>query len=84
MNYPKIRSAKARDGHKLIVQFDNDQKKEYDIHRLLDLDKERFSPLKNQAFFKAVQVERGGYALVWNKDIDISEYELWVNGKDIF
>lgn len=27
-----------------------------------------------------VQVEEGGYAIYWNEDIDISEYELWKNG----
>lgn len=39
-----------------------------------------FSPLKNQAFFKNVKVEPGGYAVYWNDMIDISEYELWKNG----
>jgi hypothetical protein len=32
------------------------------------------------AFFKNVKVEQGGYAVSWNDDIDISEYELWCNG----
>jgi hypothetical protein len=27
-----------------------------------------------------VKIESGGYGLVWNEDIDISEYELWKNG----
>ena len=31
----------------------------------------------------SVTVELGGYAVVWNKDIDISEYELWSNGHAI-
>ena len=43
-----------------------------------------FSPLKNLALFKSVQVEKGGYALVWNGDIDISEYELWQHGESMF
>ena len=30
-----------------------------------------------------IQVEPGGYALVWNEDIDISEYELWKNGTSL-
>ncbi len=41
------------------------------------LEKEMFYPLKNKALFKAMQVEQGGHAVVWNTDIDISEYELW-------
>ena len=42
-----------------------------------------FSPLKNQILFKTVIVEKGGYAVVWNNTIDISEYELWNNGQSI-
>jgi len=36
-----------------------------------------FLPLKNAVFFKLVQVEQGGYAVSWNSEIDITEYELW-------
>jgi hypothetical protein len=39
-----------------------------------------FAPLKNPSFFKNFRIEAGGYGLVWNEDIDISEYELWKNG----
>jgi len=34
-------------------------------------------------FFKNVKVEAGGYSVYWNDKIDISEYELWKNGKSI-
>ena len=37
---------------------------------------------KNPGFFRNVQVETGGYAVFWNEEIDISEYELWTHGKD--
>ncbi len=81
MNYPKVRSAKAIDDHTLLVEFNNHQKKKYDVSPLLQ--KEMFLPLKNPAFFKAVKVEQGGYAVVWNNTIDISEYELWKNGQEL-
>jgi len=81
MNYPKIQSAKAFDAHTLIIEFSNQQKKKYDITPLLN--KDMFAPLKNKALFKAVKVEQGGYAIVWNSCIDISEYELWVHGQAI-
>jgi hypothetical protein len=55
MIYPKIHSASAINDHTLLVEFDNQQKKEYDITPLLQ--KEMFIPLKNLALFKAVQVE---------------------------
>jgi len=35
-----------------------------------------FAPLRQPAFFKDFKIEPGGYALVWNVDIDISEHEL--------
>ncbi len=79
MNHPKIISATAIDDHSLLVEFDNHQKKTYDIKPLLE--KEMFAPLKNAALFNAVKVDVGGYAVIWQKDIDISEHELWVHGE---
>ena len=81
MNYPKVLSAKAIDDNTLLVEFDNRQKKKYDVSPLLQ--KEMFLPLKNSSFFKEVKVEQGGYAVVWNNNIDISEYELWKNGQEL-
>ncbi len=79
MNYPKVKLVKALENYQLIVEFDNNQIKKYDVNPLLK--KTMFSPLKNLALFKSVQVEKGGYAVVWNGDIDISEYELWQHGQ---
>ena len=81
MIYPKVQSVKALDDHTLLIEFNNKQKKKYDITPLLN--KDMFAPLKNKALFKAVKVEQGGYAIVWNSCIDISEYELWVHGQAI-
>jgi hypothetical protein len=79
MQYPKIKSASALDDHTLIVEFDNNEIKKYDVSPLLN--KDMFAPLKNPALFKSVKVEQGGYAVVWNSEIDISEYELWRHGQ---
>ncbi|MBU0600006.1 DUF2442 domain-containing protein, partial [bacterium] len=38
---------------------------------------------KSFAYFKNVHVEPGGYAVAWDANIDISEYELWKNGKEM-
>jgi hypothetical protein len=81
MNIPKITAAFAVDDHTLLVQFDNDARKKYDITPLLD--KAMFAPLRNVSLFKSVKVEQGGYAVVWNDKIDISEYELWIHGDEI-
>ncbi len=81
MNCPKVKSVKAIDEHTLLVEFDNQQKRQYDVTPLLS--KDMFSPLKNAALFKSVKVDTGGYAVVWNEDIDISEYELWRHGRQL-
>jgi hypothetical protein len=81
MKYPRIYSVKTIDNHTLLVEFDNCEKRKYDITHLLE--NEVFLPLKNPAFFKNAQVEQAGYAVFWNEDIDISEYELWVHGKPV-
>lgn len=65
----------------LLVEFDNGRKKEYDVTWLLD--KDMFAPLKNKALFRSVKVEKGGVAVYWNSDIDISEYELWRHGQSL-
>jgi TctA family transporter len=81
MHHPKVVSASAIGNYTLLVEFDNFEKKKYDVTPLLN--KEVFSPLKNADLFKAVKVEQGGYAVFWNSKIDISEYELWNHGQAI-
>ena len=78
IKYPKIKSALAIDDRTLLVEFSNTEKRKYDITKLLL--KEMFFPLKNPAFFKNFQVDPTGCGIVWNEDIDISEYEIWCNG----
>ena len=78
MSYPKIHHAKAVNHHVLSIEFNNGEKKLYDITPLLK--NEMFLPLKNPDFFKNVQIEPGGHAVFWNEYTDISEYELWIHG----
>jgi hypothetical protein len=79
MQIHRVISAQAINDHTLLVEFDNAEKRQYDVTPLLS--KEAFAPLKDPALFKSVEVEKGGYAVIWNSDIDLSEYELWQNGK---
>ena len=79
MKVPRIKSASPLDDHTLMVIFDNNDKRKYDIQPLLS--KSMFKPLKNPVFFKAFNIENGGYAITWNENIDLSEYELWSHGQ---
>jgi hypothetical protein len=78
MKYPKIRTAKAIDDFTLVVEFTNQELKRYDIRQLFNVP--MFSPLRQPEFFKNFEIAEGGYGLVWNEEVDISEYELWENG----
>lgn len=77
MQYPRIQTVSVLDDFTLIVEFTNQAIKKYDIRRLLDIP--MFYPLRQPAFFRNFKIEEGGYAIVWNEEIDISEYELWQN-----
>ncbi len=80
MKCPKIKSALAIDNYTLLVEFSNAEKRKYDITKLLE--KEMFFPLKNPGFFKNFKIDSTGCGIVWNEDIDISEYEIWYNGSN--
>ena len=81
-NIPKIIDADASKPYSLKVVFDNGIKKEYDCSPLIS-SRPEFNLIKDKVFFKSAHVDCGGYGISWNDDIDISEYELWENGKTI-
>ncbi len=81
MNAPKVLSVQPLEGKKLLLRFVNEVEKIYDCAKLLHL--EVFQLLNNEAFFKAVKVDAGGYGISWNDGVDLSEYELWTNGVEV-
>jgi len=78
---PKIKSVKPVDKRQLRVTFECGTEKLYDCSRLLT--RPEFQLLKTPAFFNSVRVDPGGYGISWNDNVDISEYELWTNGKTV-
>jgi hypothetical protein len=81
MNTPKILSVQPLENKRLRVKFIGGAEKIYDCSPLLHL--EVFQILNNEAFFKAVKVDPGGYGISWNDDVDLSEYELWTKGVEV-
>jgi hypothetical protein len=81
MTIPGILSASAIDERRLKVEFDNREQRIYDVSKWLD--SEAFAPLNNPAFFKNVRVESGGFAVSWNDDVNLAEYEIWTNGTPV-
>ena len=81
MSVPKTQTVKPLAGKQLWVKFTNGVEKIYDCNQILRL--AAFQALQNDAFFKSVKVDPGGFGISWNDDIDLSEYELWVNSSEI-
>ncbi len=80
-NIPKIKAVKNIGEARLLVTFDSGVEKIYDCGFLLS--RPQFHLLASPAFFNAVRVDPGGYGISWSDDIDLSEYELWTNGKTV-
>ena len=79
--WPRIESVKPLKPYVLEVTFRNGVTKRYDCSPLLQ--EEAFAELSNKGFFSNVQVEKNGYAVIWNDRVDLSEAELWVNGSNL-
>jgi len=76
--YPKIESVYPLPNYRLLVVFENEIAKVYDCTPLLK--EEAFSSLASERLFLQARVGTGGYGVVWNDELDLSESELWLNG----
>ena len=77
--FPKIEAVTPLPGKKLRVRFVGGGDKIYYCRPLLD--REPFCAIRNESSFRQVKVDGGGYGISWNDSIDLSESELWINGK---
>ena len=80
--FHKVKDVSALSGMRLAVQFANGTTKVYDAAPLLERF-EAFAPLADEALFSTVEVDVGGYGIVWNDDIDLACDELWANGAEV-
>lgn len=76
--FPKIEAVTPLPGKTLLVRFVGGVVKVYDCRPLIE--REPFSSLQNESFFRQVKVDVGGYGVSWNDCIDLSESELWLRG----
>jgi len=79
---PRIKEVIPMNDLLLLVKFDDDTSKQYDVKPLL-AKYPVFQALKNPELFKKVAVDCGGFGIAWNEEIDLSEYEIWNNGIEI-
>ena len=80
--FHKIRSVTPLDDYMLRVEFCEGITKVYDVKQLFDTFK-IFNKLKENNLFNKVRVDKGGYAVIWNKEIDLACDDLFYDGKTI-
>ena len=76
---PKIKAVQPLGKRDYLSLFRAELRKSMIVSSLLS--RPHFHLLASPAFFNAVHVDPGGYGISWSDDIDLSEYELWRNGK---
>jgi hypothetical protein len=78
--FHKVKSVKSLENYILEIVFQNNIIKYYDVSNLF----EKWNVFKNletvNGLFNQVKVDKGGYGISWNEDIDLSCDELWNNG----
>lgn len=76
-----MRSTDAATGalSRLLVTFENGVRKLYDCSPLFVTDD--FLPLRQGWLFRSVQADSGGYGVSWGDELDLSEADLWENGR---
>ena len=80
--FHKIKNVTPLQDFKLSIQFAEGITKIYDMKKLIENNK-IFANLKDINLFDSVEVDIGGYGVIWNDDIDISCDELFENSKKI-
>ncbi len=81
--FHKVKAVSALTEQRLCVQFAEGMTKIYDVKPLFEKWKP-FRVLKNAPeLFSAVEVDTGGYGIVWNDELDLSCDELFENGEAV-
>ena len=81
--FHKIKAVNALPDFRLSVQFSEGVTKIYDVKPLF----KKWPPFKaleeTPELFSAVEVDVGGYGIIWNDDLDLSCDEIFENGETI-
>ncbi len=80
--FHKVKDVTALPDYKLSIQFSEGVTKIYNVKKLIE-NNPIFQALQNEELFYNVEVDVGGYGIIWNDNIDISCDELFENGKTI-
>jgi hypothetical protein len=81
--FEKIKVVKPLADFWLYLEFENGEKKRYDVKPFI-AKYEPFKPLATtEGLFEQVYVDTGGYAVIFNDKIDLSCNDLYIDGVDI-
>lgn len=79
--FHKIKKVETLSNKMLKVEFENNKIKYYNMKNIIEKIKE-FEILNNENIFNNARVDKGGYAVIWNDDLDIDCEELYQKGVD--
>ncbi|MBE6742097.1 MAG: DUF2442 domain-containing protein [Ruminococcaceae bacterium] len=80
--FHKVNSVNVLPDYRLSVQFAQGITKVYDVKPLMQK-YNAFKALENAELFSSVEVDVGGYGIIWNDDIDLSCDELFEKGETV-
>lgn len=81
--FHKVKAVTALADYRLSVQFSEGVTKIYDVKPLFAKWR-AFKLLENDsALFYGVEVDAGGYGVIWNDELDLSCEELFANGETV-
>ncbi|MGN0038150.1 MAG: DUF2442 domain-containing protein [Coriobacteriales bacterium] len=77
--FNKVKEVYPLPDMELSVLFANGTTKTYDVKPLTGMF-QAFKALEDEGLFNSIAVDKGGYGVIWNDDLDLSCDELWENG----
>ena len=81
--FHKVKAVNALPDWRLSVQFAEGVTKIYDIKPLFDKWEAFVALEESPELFSGVEVDPGGYGVIWNDDLDLSCDELYANGETV-
>lgn len=80
--FHKIKSVVVKDNLIIEAVFEDNERKQYDINKIINKWK-IFKKLEDRNLFEKVKVDVGGHGISWNENIDLSSEEIWENGVEV-
>jgi hypothetical protein len=76
----KVKTVRPLADYQLLVAFETGEQKKYPISSLFDKWKAFQALTTIEGLFEQVKVDKGGYGVSWNDELDLSCNELYLNG----